>query len=123
VPERRRRRGRSTVAVNLRAQLFPGEQISRDECEVIESTLEDRLRQNDRYCFCDDGSYVVVLAAITEDEALIVAQRLAAEVTLRVTRVNRRTWRASIAGYPRDATTAAALHRLSRTGARRAAVR
>jgi hypothetical protein len=111
------------VVVNVRAQLLPGELVSRAECEIIERTLDERLRQDDRYCLCEDGSYVVVLAAITEDEALIVAQRLAAEVTLRIARANRRTWRASIAGYPRDATTAAALHRLSRTGSRGAAVR
>jgi hypothetical protein len=109
--------------VNLRAALLPGEQITRRECEAVERALDERLREGDRYCACPDGSYVLLLSSLTENEAAIVAQRLAGEVSLRVAIVNRRSWRATIAAYPHDALTSAALQRLAKTGARNTAVK
>jgi hypothetical protein len=105
------------VVVTLAPQMLAGP-IYRAECEVAERVLIDRLRENDRYCMLADGSFVVVLAAIDEMDALVVAQRLASEVTLRVRGVNARKWQTQLASIPRDPLIDAAVQRATRMGSR-----
>jgi hypothetical protein len=121
--DRRHAVGVGVSVLKLEPQVASGERVDGTEREVVERTLAEQLRREDRYCAMEDDSYVIVLAATGDEQGVAVAQRLASEVRLQVECVQGRNWRASVATYPRDPKTQIALVRLSQDPARRVGVR
>jgi hypothetical protein len=118
--ERRRQKHPKAFSVlNLAPQLLGDEQLGRPEMQLATSVLSERLRGDDTYCALDDGSLVVLLPHTTDDDAAIVAHRLAQDLVTRSSSIRRRNWQVGVAAYPRDARTQGALIELARAAARR----
>jgi hypothetical protein len=83
VPERRHRPRGASSLLTLEPQLLPGERLAPAEHAVAERVLSSQLRGSDRVCTDADGSFVIVLANCSGDNARVVAHRIGAEVTLR----------------------------------------
>jgi hypothetical protein len=69
---------------------------------MTERALRERLRADDHFCANSDGSFFIVLANCSGDNARVVAHRIGVEVTLRANSVRSRNWTAAVAGYPRE---------------------
>jgi hypothetical protein len=117
--ERRRKSARIFSVLTLTPQLIPGERIYRAELDVVARTLEEQLRDGDSYCEGADGAFFAKLVGTTDDQAEVVAHRIARDLWTRSAAVKRRNWHVAVAAYPRDAATEAALARLARTAALR----
>jgi hypothetical protein len=70
------------------------------EIDLAGHTIATRLRAEDGFDLRDDGSFIVVLAGADRDAALVVAQRLANEITRRTAAINQRKWIAEIVDEP-----------------------
>lgn len=115
--ERRRSAAESFTVLCVTPQLTGMSPVSAAEAEASTRTISTQLRINDQFCMLDDGSYIVVLAETPEDDARVVARRIASELTLRSGGINQRKWLAGVAQYPGDARTEAALIALAQASA------
>lgn len=88
------------------------------EADVASQTIARELRDVDQFCLLDDASYVIVLPDTDEEHALVVVQRVAVALTLRMAALLGRKWHVGIAAYPHDARTEAALIEFARVSAR-----
>jgi hypothetical protein len=108
-PERRRPPREGFSVLRVVPQLLASDVVTRTEADAVTKTLAAGLRSDDRFCLFDDRSYMIVLAHTDDDQARVVAQRLAVELTMRSAGVQRRKWMVSVAPHPYDERTAAAL--------------
>jgi len=91
----------SFCLLRVSAQVLPGTRISADELTVVADAILGQLREGDR-AGRTGGDYLVILPDTTADRAMVAAQRLGTEVTMRSAAVNRRNWRVGVAAYPED---------------------
>ena len=114
--ERRRPRAESFSVLCVVPQVIH-EPVAAAETEVATSTIARELRSADQFCLLDDASYILLLADTDDAYALVVAQRLAAALTLRMAALLGRKWHVGVARYPHDARTEAALIDFARMSA------
>ena len=117
--DRRRRRIKAFSILSLVPDLMPGERLSKAEVALVEKTLGEKLRRDDCYCAMDDNTFLIVLEGATDDDAMVVAHRVALEVMSKSGAIQRRNWQAGIARYPRDGKTQSSLIKLARAATNR----
>jgi hypothetical protein len=114
--ERRRPRAEGFSVLCAVPQVFR-EPVTAAEADVATSRIARELRAADQFCLLDDASYVVLLADTDEGNALVVAQRLAVDLTLHMAALLGRKWHVGVARCPHDARTEAALIEFARVSA------
>jgi len=87
------------VAIRLRPQVML-DTLAPAEIDIAGHTIASRLRADDGFDLGGDGSFVVMLARADRDAALVVARRIAGEITRCSAAVNYRKWIAEVVDPP-----------------------
>jgi len=96
------RYGRPLSVLRILGYLLPHEKLHPAEHALVRETLAAQLRNTDHVGVMSDGSYLAVLPETPEPAAEAVAQRVAAELSLRSASLNKRTWLVGVVACTRE---------------------